>query len=179
METKQLEHGLDGIREAHPSRQLQNTWNMDKINCLWRLFCVTHWVITIHSEESDIILQPDKWHKKWQTTFCDSSHKKERKNPNSVTGTLFSIYRMLLQVHDFELGPPEKPHSISHGHHWHTYDQSWRIINFWHSSSCTLTTAIQGIPFLIPCQFAALILLAFFKAHVDEGFSERRTNLGW
>lgn len=24
---------------------------------------------------------------------------------------------MLLQVCDFELGPPEEPHGISHGHH--------------------------------------------------------------
>lgn len=79
-------------------------------------------------------------------------------------------------MHDFELGPPEELYGVSHGH---TYDQSSSKRNFWHSSLSTISIVIQGISFLIPCQLAALIPLAFFKAHLDEGFSERKTNLGW
>lgn len=86
---------------------------------------------------------------------------------------------MLLQVHDFELGPPEESHGVSHGHHWQTYDKSGINRNFWHSSLCIISTVIQGIPFLIPCQLDALIWLAFFKTQLDEGPSERKTNLEW
>lgn len=180
METKQLEQGSDGIREAHPTRQLQSTRNMDKINCLWKV--VLHHSLSHHHRLRTVRHNTSTWQVTQEMTELQSlivHIKRKVKNPNSITGTLFSIYSMLLQVHDFELGPPEEPHGISHRHHWHTYGQSGRNRNFWHSSLCTISTVIYGIPFLIPCQLAALILLAFFKAHMDEGLSERKTNLGW
>lgn len=56
---------------------------------------------------------------------------------------------------------------------------SLKETDFLHSSLCTISTVIQGIPFLIPCRLAALILLVFFKAHLVEGLSERKTHLQW
>ena len=88
-----------------------------------KLFCITHClkVITIHSvtEQLDTVLQPgnsDTGNGRLQFVVV---HIKGQKNPNPRTETFFSIYRSLLQVHDFELGPPEEPHGINHSHHQH------------------------------------------------------------
>lgn len=153
--TKQLEHGSDGIREVHPTTQFQSTWNMDKITCPWKVVLDHSLSESHHHTLSNRTVRYDtsiwqQWHKKWQTTVCGNLHKRAKKIPNPRTETLFSIHRKLQQGHDFELGPPEEPHGINHGHHLHTSDQSWRNRDFGHSSSCTVSTTRKGIPFLIP-----------------------------
>lgn len=70
--------------------------------------------------------------------------KGQKKNQNPRTETFSSIYRRLLQVHDFELGPPEEPCGINHSHHQHKSSLEEA------ETSGTPSTTMQGIPFSIP-----------------------------
>lgn len=144
--------GSEKYIPPHSSRAL-GTWTRSPAP--EKLFWITHClkVITTHSvtEQLDMILQPDNSDTRSDRLQSVVVHTKgQKKIPNPRTETLFSIHRKLQQGHDFELGPPEEPHGINHGHHLHTSDQSWRNRDFWHSSSCTISTTRQGIPFLIP-----------------------------